>query len=142
MYPGLSLSLTDDPAPADLQAIRDGLSAYNLQFAPPIGQQPLNIFLRREDQSLAGGLLGGTYWGWLYVEILWLDEAARGSGFGSQILLAAEQEALRRGCRHAHLDTLTFQALGFYEKHGYTCWGALEDLPPGFTRYFLRKDLV
>lgn len=136
------LVLAAEAEKADTQAVWDGLEGYNLQFAAPAGQQPLYVFARRADGGLAGGLLGGTYWGWLYVEILWLEQAARGAGLGSQILAMAEAEALRRGCRHAHLDTLTFQALGFYQKHGYRVWGQLDDLPPGFTRYFLRKDLA
>jgi GNAT superfamily N-acetyltransferase len=138
----LCISVTAQASKEDFQTIWDGLDAYNQQFAPPNGQEPLHVFLRRADQTLAGGLLGGTYWGWLYVEILWLAADVHRMGYGSQLLAAAEQEALRRGCRHAHLDTFTFQAVGFYEKHGYRVFGALEDLPPGFTRYYLRKDLT
>jgi GNAT superfamily N-acetyltransferase len=85
--------------------------------------------------------LGNTYWGWLYISILWLAESLRGQGVGGRLLDMAEQEALDRGCRHAHVDTLDFQALPFYEKHGYAVWGTLNDLPPGHSRYFLKKDL-
>jgi GNAT superfamily N-acetyltransferase len=64
-------------------------------------------------------LLGGTYWGWLYVSILWIDEKYRKNGIGSKLLKDAETEALRRGCEYAHLDTMSFQALGFYKKKKY-----------------------
>jgi hypothetical protein len=40
-----------------------------------------------------------------------------------------------------HLDTMSFQALPFYQKQGYTVFGILEDLPEGHRRYYLRKDL-
>ncbi|MCA9909224.1 MAG: GNAT family N-acetyltransferase, partial [Anaerolineae bacterium] len=50
-------------------------------------------------------------------------------------------EALRRGCNYAHVDTLDFQAPDFYRQLGYTVWGQLDDLPPGHTRYFMRKTL-
>ena len=141
MSPDLSLLVTAEASKEDYQTIWDGLVAYNLQFVPPDGHETLYVFLRRADQTLAGGLLGGTAWGWLYVSILWLDAGVRRMGYGSQLLAAAEQEALRRGCSHVNLDTMSFQALGFYEKHGYSVWGVLEDFPPGFKRYFLRKDL-
>jgi hypothetical protein len=56
-------------------------------------------------------------------------------------LVDAEQEALRRDCRHGHLDTMSFQALEFYKRQGYTVFGELRDLPVGYTRYFMKKAL-
>lgn len=57
------------------------------------------------------------------MDIFWLHEDLRGQGYGTQLLQMAEQEAIARGCHQAHLDTFEFQAPGFYEKHGYQCWG-------------------
>jgi GNAT superfamily N-acetyltransferase len=122
--------------------VRAGLDAYNQRFVPLPGQQPLNLFVRGPDGAVLGGLLGGTYWAWLYIEIFWLSEDLRGRGLGSKLLAAAEAEALRRGCRHVHLDTIDFQALPFYQKHGYTLFGVLDDKPPGHQSYYLRKDLA
>ncbi len=103
-----TIALEEKPDPGDVRAVSDGLAAYNRQFAPPDGFQPLTIFLRGPDQRLMGGLLGVTYWGWLHVDILWLAESARRSGYGGRMLELAEQEALQRGCHHAHLDTMSF----------------------------------
>jgi GNAT superfamily N-acetyltransferase len=125
----------------DVRAIGAGLEAYNRLFAPPDNYRPLTVTLRTAGGTLVGGLLGETYWGWLHVRILWLDEHARGRGYGSRLLAKAEEEAVRRGCYHAHLDTMSFQALPFYERHGYTVFGVLHDLPPGHSRYFMQKQL-
>jgi GNAT superfamily N-acetyltransferase len=102
----------------------------------------LTIFLRTADDQLASGLPAATYWGWLYISILWLEASAREQGFGASLLATAEREAIRRGCRHAHLDTLEFQALPFYERHGYSVFGILNDHPVGYNRYFLKKNLL
>lgn len=136
-----SLTLESDPAEADLAAIRAGLHAFNTLAASDDSHQTLALFLRGENGELLGGLLGDTYWGWLSVAILWLEEKARRHGHGSRLLAAAEAEAVRRGCHHAHLDTMSFQALPFYEKHGYKVWGILDDLPVGQQRIFLSKKL-
>ena len=56
-------------------------------------------------------------------------------------MAAAEQEAVRRGCSNAFLDTLDFQAPSFYAKRGYEIFGKLANLPPGHTRYYLTKRL-
>jgi hypothetical protein len=53
----------------------------------------------------------------------------------------AEEEALRRGCAKAFVETLSFQALPFYEKCGYEVFSCLADFPPGGARYALTKNL-
>ena len=142
MFSNFSITMTDTP-PQDLwRRVWDGLAAYNLQFAPADGHQALAIFAHDADKNLVGGLLGGTAWSWLYINILWLDEAVRHQGLGQKLLTMAEQEAVRRGCRHAYFDTLSFQARGFYEKNGYIVFAVLNDFPPGHKKYFMKKNLM
>ncbi len=137
-----ALTLEEAPRPEDIGCVEAGLSAYNRLHAPDDGHRFLNVFVRTADGTRGGGLLGDTYWGWLYIRILWLDEKVRRQGLGERLLRAAEEEAVRRGCHHAHLDTMSFQALPFYEKQGYTVFGVLEDLPLGHRRIFLKKELA
>jgi GNAT superfamily N-acetyltransferase len=140
--PGYSITLENDPSPDDVSAIREGLRAFNRLHAPDDEHRELVLILRGPDGSPAGGLLGDTYWGWLQVGILWLDEKHRRQGHGTRLLAEAEAEARRRGCHHAHLDTMDFQSLPFYEKRGYRVWGELEGMPEGHRRIFLSKWLV
>jgi len=77
----ISLTLESDPAEADLKAIRDGLHRFNAEKTSDDDHQTLTLFLRDENGALLGGLLGDTYWGWLYVAILWLDERVRRQGY-------------------------------------------------------------
>ncbi|MGD0807004.1 MAG: GNAT family N-acetyltransferase [Anaerolineales bacterium] len=136
------ITVEENPSEQDVRVVREGLHGFNRLYAPEEDYRPLELFLREADGTVSGGLLGETYWGWLHVGVLWLEEKKRGLGYGSQLLDAAEQEALRRGCRHVHLDTLSFQALPFYEKNGYSVFGILEELPAGHRRFFLSKKLV
>lgn len=53
----------------------------------------------------------------------------------------AEDEARKRGAKHAYLDTFSFQALDFYRKYGYEIFGELQDFPVGHQRYYLVKQL-
>lgn len=138
----LTLEVHDAADAAEVEFIHSGLRTYNARFAPS-DYRPLFVFLRDADGQLVGGLLGDTYWGWISINILWIDERYRGRGYGERIITAAEDEARRRGCAHAMLDTLSFQARPFYEKLGYRVYGLLEDFPAGsgHTRYYLTKDL-
>jgi len=133
--------LTASPQAEDIKAIEHGLTAYNASQGIPFDWVPLGIFIRGPGDEILGGLKGGTYWGWLYVGTLWIHEDLRGRGFGRWLLSLAEEEAIKRDCKHSFLDTTSFQALPFYQKQGYMLYSQLDDFPPGHSRYFLRKSL-
>jgi len=137
-----TLAIEDQPSEDDVSVVREGLHAFNRQHAADENHQGLVLLIRGEDGSVAGGLLGETYWGWLHVGILWVEEGLRGKGYGTRLLAMAEAEAVRRGCRAVYLDTLDFQAPPFYERLGYSVWGKLSDFPPGHSRYWVKKELA
>lgn len=137
-----SLRIEQNPNPKDTEIVREGLNQYNRAHADSGELTELAIILRDKNGKVIGGLLGGTYWRYLNVDVLWVEEGFRRKGAGSKLLGAAEQEAVRRRCRYAHLNTHDFQAVDFYRRHGYAIVGQLDDLPPGHTRYLMRKSLV
>ncbi|HAK36566.1 MAG TPA: biphenyl 2,3-dioxygenase, partial [Pantoea sp.] len=62
-------------------------------------------------------------------------------GVGTQLIRAAEEEARRRGCRYAQVDTASFQARPFYEKLGYSLRFSLDNYPRHHQRHYLSKAL-
>jgi GNAT superfamily N-acetyltransferase len=137
----LTISLEPDASPMDREAIAAGLRAYNRRQVADPGWAPLALFLRDPDHHIQGGLLGESGWGWLHIYFLWVAEPFQRSGYGGALLVRAESEARRRGCRGIHLDSHDFQAPVFYQRRGYEIFGTLEDYPRGHRRYFLRKTL-
>jgi GNAT superfamily N-acetyltransferase len=137
-----TITLEEKPDAEDTQFVSNALAEFNRQqVGRGDNHQRLAIFIRDGDNKIAGGLLGDTYWGWLYIGIFWLERELRGQGYGQRLLSMAEAEAIRRGCHSAHLDTMSFQARPFYEKYGYRVYGQLDDMPTGHTRYFMQKSL-
>lgn len=128
--------VTDD----ERSAILDGLVTFNRETAGFTRGSDL-LVMAREEGRLAGGLVGRTGHGAAFVELLYVAEPFRGTGLGTRLLDAAEDEARRRGMRQIYLDTFTFQAPGFYMKRGYAEFGRLPDFPPGHDRVWLRKAL-
>ena len=124
------------------EVIGGGIGAYNKQKGGPENFQHLCFALRDAKQQVVGGLIGEIYWGWLYINLLFVREELRGQGYGDKIMSLAEEEAQRRGAKHAFLDTFSFQAPEFYQKRGYRIFGELKDFPPGHTRYYMTKDLA
>jgi GNAT superfamily N-acetyltransferase len=136
-----ALRLSIGASSAAAKTIRQGLIAYNTAMAGPSRYRVLWVVARDASGTVQGGVRGGTYWNWLYVEWLWVAEAWRGRGTGSRLLRQAEQIARKRGCVGVYLDTFSFQAPGFYRKQGYKKIGQLAGLPPGSARIWFRKAL-
>jgi GNAT superfamily N-acetyltransferase len=138
----VEISLSEAEEQEAAKVVLAGLSAFNEQVAGPHGFRPLNLVVRREPGGApVGGLIGHTLYRWLFVRLFYLPEDLRRGGLGAQLLRQAEDEARRRGCIGAWLDTFSFQARPFYEKQGYAVFGTLDDQPPGGHRHFLMKRL-
>lgn len=136
-----TLSLSDSADEAIRQAILAPLVDYNASQAGPSGNRPLSVLVHDEAGQVVGGAWGYTGFQWLFIQLLVVPAQARGQGLGTQVMQRAEAEAIARGCVGAWLDTFEFQARGFYEKLGYQCFGQIDGYPPGYARYFLKKQL-
>ncbi len=142
MTDGLRIELTDAPAEGDIAFVEERLIGFNEARALPYDRRPLCVFVRDDAGTLIGGVTGDTNWGWLYLDCFWLPDTLRQDGLGSRILAVAEAEAMARGCTRARLFSYSFQAPGFYERHGYEVFGTLDDYPPGHAQIWLRKRLA
>jgi GNAT superfamily N-acetyltransferase len=146
MTPEITISEIEDKEFAEFlhAQIRDfnnRMSSHHQEARQPGAVMPLNVILKDETGRMIGGLSGSTYWDWLEIDDFFLPEDLRGQGIGTSILQTAEAFALSRGVKRCFLSTFEFQARAFYEKHGYTVVGKLEDYPPGSAFYWMRKDL-
>ncbi|MDB5737926.1 MAG: family acetyltransferase [Sphingomonas bacterium] len=129
----------ENPAPEQRKIIVAELSRYNERHGPPSNIRPLALFLHDEGNAPTGGLWGRISYDWLFIELLVVPEEMRGQKLGTALLEQAETIARQSGCVGAWLDTFSFQALGFYEKHGYSVFGQIDDHPLGGIRYFVSK---
>ena len=133
--------MNTNPNENEIRYIRESLYRFNEEIVGEDGHKPINIVEYDDNGDIIGGIIAGTYWGWMYVDILWVREDHRRKGIGSKLLEEAEKEAIRRGCHHVHLDTRSWQAPDFYKKHGYEVIGVLPDVPKGNQKYLLIKTL-
>ena len=136
-----SLIVTDAPDETDRAAVLDGLTAFNLAETGGTAPVPLAVLIKDARGTTTGGLIGRTWLEWLYVELVYVPDALRGTGIGRELMVRAEAEARARGCRGIWLNTFSFQARGFYEKLGFELCGRIDDYPPGHGRFFLQKRL-
>lgn len=109
---------------------------------PRNSPRELNLFAFDAAGSVIGGLFASTQFKWLKVDIMATRPEVRGQGVGGALLARAEEEARARGCSYAYVDTMDYQAPGFYERAGYRIAGELPDWDShGHTKLFFVKPL-
>ena len=135
------LTVEEKPDYKDVQFLESRIDEYNMAQTKIYDGRLLAIFLKDDDGQITGGIYGWTWGGCLEIKYLWVREDLRGMGHGKNLMLAAEREAIARGCRQALLDTHSFQAPDFYKKLGYEIFGVLEGYPFQHKKYYLKKNL-
>ena len=134
--------VTDKPDDEARAAIGEGLAVYTREMAGARDGRALAAVVKDGGSGRAvGGILGRSTRGVMFLDLVFLPKALRGSGLGSRLLAMAEEEGRRRGCRSAVLWTLSFQAPDFYKRHGWRVFGEIPCEPPGTSRFFMTKDL-
>jgi GNAT superfamily N-acetyltransferase len=136
------LILTDSPSDAAQAIIDGGLAQYNEEQAGYRDWRDLAVLVTDHNDEVRGGLLGRTSLGLLFVDLFYLPPEMRRSGIGSRVFAMGEEEAVRRGCMSGVLFTISFQAPGFYPRHGWREVARIPCLPAGTSRVVMSKNLT
>jgi len=136
-----TLTFDDNPKADDIAVLSKGLIAYAhaQKGLPPI--TCFALYIKDEQNQIIGGLNGACLYGCLYIDQLWLSDPLRGQGYGKALMNKAEEHGKQQGCTFAAVNTMDWEALGFYQKCGFE----VEFTRKGFMKdsvfYFLRKAL-
>lgn len=133
------------PTPEEVHSGELGLKLrrYNYGFVGEYPeQQYIRLNARDENGRLLGGLRSFVFLYWLNVEVLFVEEDARGAGLGSRLLAEAERQAIALGAKNANVSTFQWQARPFYLKHGYEEFARIDDYAPGFYLAYMKKSLL
>jgi GNAT superfamily N-acetyltransferase len=125
------------------QRLSDELDAVNAaRTAGATPPRELTVRVVDADGDLVAGVSGWTWGVAAGIGMTWVREDARGTGVGARLLEAFEAEAERRGSDRVFVTSFTFQAPGFYERHGYREIFRWDGVPTeGEADVHLRKDL-
>ncbi len=133
--------MTGELDAAGVEQLRNEVIAFNVAATGYSDGAPLGCLLRDPAGQLIAGLEGFTWGGYAMIEWLWVHDRYRNDGLGRRLVVAAEQEAARRGCVVVRVNSHTFQAPGFYVGLGYSQIGLATDTPVGHGEVFLQKRL-
>ena len=121
-----------------------GLLQYNIDATGGLLQKPsldINLVVRNGEGLVVGGIMCETYLMCLDIDVLWMDKAYRGQGFGHQLISRAENIAREAGCLFAHTCTYSFQSPEFYKRQGYEIYAVMDGFPNDIKLYRLKKNL-
>lgn len=133
--------IKDQVAAADVQFLEDQINAFNVDRTGISDGRTLACFVPDNLGAIVAGIFGWTWGGCCEIKYLWVTEALRGQGIGTGLLLAAEHEAVARGCDQLVLDTHSFQAPRFYQQLGYQIVAEVAGYPRGYSKFYLKKAL-
>lgn len=126
--------------PEEIETIRRGV----LEEATAAGMGdtiPFALTIKDQSSHILAGATGHTMYGFLFIEWLWVDQNHRHKKWGSELLKAAEELGKKRNCTVSCLFTMSWEALGFYQKQGYEIEFTREGFEKNAKMYMLRKAL-
>ncbi len=125
------------------QRLSDELDVVNAAATEGVApSREMTVQILDDSGQLAAGMSGWTWGVAAGIGMTWVREEARGEGLGARLLANFEEEARARGCSHVFVTSFTFQAPGFYQRHGYREIFRWEGVPtPASADVHFRKDL-
>lgn len=120
----------------------DGFAAYAVKTIGFNGTgSDIIAFTAKEDEEVIGALSVLTFYGALWIKYLFIKEEYWGIEIGKQLIDRAIQFAKEQNLTFIFVETLSFQALGFYQKLGFELEFTRTGYQNGISFHYLRKDL-
>lgn len=137
----MNIEVLDSPEQSLIDFLSQKIADFNWANWEVSERVPLAVQVKSDSGEVIAGAAARTFGDWLLLDTLWVAEELRGKDVGSEILNKVENTAKSRGCTKCLLDTLDFQAMPFYEKHGYKVKWTQEGYPKTGCKYFMVKKL-
>lgn len=128
-------------SPAIEAQVSAGHAKYEGSQGVAINYQHFSLTAEEKGEIIAV-LDGYTAYAEVYIDDLWVDEAARNKGIASGLIKRLEVQFSGSQFDYICLCTSEFQAPGFYEKCGFKLeFKRINKRNPKFNKYFFIKSL-
>ena len=122
------------------RAVLKGLWSYNTEKLGKHRHKRFAVSLR-EKNVIVGGVTGEVWINVLFIQMFWIEARLRRKDYGTRLIAAIEDAARKFGAVRAYVDTMSFQAPGFYRSCGYREFGSIDGYPQDTTRHWFTKKL-
>lgn len=122
--------------------IFDGFARQAIQSVGINGLSEDPISFEIFDQAtFVGAIVVQLFWEQLHIKYLFVEEKYRGQKIASQLMNHALEFGINRGCHFAFVETMSFQALEFYQKLGFILEFSREGYARNTVFHYLKKPL-
>ena len=130
----------ENPTEEQVAEVERGLDEHNAGVASTRSVTRVRgVFV--DSGRVVAGLDAAAHWGKLHVRLLWVHPDYRSKGLGNRLMAWAEERGKELRCVSVVVDTMSFQAPGFYAKLGYRRFGLSEGYEGGASRHYFEKEL-
>ena len=137
----MKIEVLDNPEQELIDYLNKKIYEFNWANWEVKERLPLAAQIKNDSGEVIAGAAARSFGDWLLLDTLWVSDELRGQNIGSQLLQKIEVTGKNRGCTKCLLDTLNFQAMPFYEKHGYITQWIQSGYPKEGCKYFMVKKL-
>lgn len=92
-------------------------------------------------EELVGVFVVEQFWGALHIKYAMVSKSYRKQGIGSMLMKKALAYGKEVSCPFAFVETMSFQALPFYEKHGFHLDFTRSGFSEGVSLYYMSRSL-
>lgn len=137
------MNITRQPLTSELkQEIYAGFKEHAIESMGFDGLGDLICFAAKDKSLYLGAIVFQPFWGALHIKYIWVNKKYRNNKIGSQLMEKAFEYGKNTRCAFAFVETMSFQAMEFYQKLGFQ----LEFTRSGFTKglqfHYLQKNFI
>jgi ribosomal protein S18 acetylase RimI-like enzyme len=98
--------------------------------------------LAMDGDTFCGACVFELFWGSLRLIYVYVEEKYCGHGLGTKLVNMAFEYGRENKCPFAFVETMSFQALGFYQKLGFELEFTRRGYAHGTSFHYLKKNLI
>lgn len=136
------LKFKESASPEEQHVLMEGLSQEATKAKGLEKIIPFAFMIKDSKDTVLAGITGITYYGCLYIDMLWVHPDFRKKEWGMQLMHEAEKLGKKRKCGFASVTAMDWEALSFYQKLGYEIEFERKGYDKDSKMYVLRKPLT
>ena len=135
-------SFQEHPFTSERKAqLRGVLREHAAALGKTYDENDQRVLMVHDGATFVGGVSFACLWTSMYIKQLAIAPPYRGQGVGTALVQQVVALAEQAKCHFITVETMGFQAVGFYEKMGFVT-EFVRDYAPGKALYYMKKTLT